>query len=143
MKREIITTGDGSTTIFLPEWNEHYHSKHGAVQEALHVFIKSGLNFLIEKNPASKLHILEIGFGTGLNALVTFLDARKNGILIDYTGVEAYPVVSEELEHLNYSASFEEEKLAEKTFQEIHKSKWGQKRENFRRISAVQKKVVF
>ncbi|MGB7786364.1 MAG: tRNA (5-methylaminomethyl-2-thiouridine)(34)-methyltransferase MnmD [Salinimicrobium sp.] len=128
MKREIIKTGDGSATIFLPEWNEHYHSKHGAVQEALHVFIKSGLTFFTENNSVQKLSILEIGFGTGLNALVTFLEARKKGISIEYTGVEAYPVASEELAHLNYASSFEEEEaLAEEIFQKIHQTEWSQK----------------
>ena len=129
MKREIIKTGDGSTTIFLPEWNEHYHSKHGAVQEALHVFIKSGLNFFIERYSVTKLSILEIGFGTGLNAMVTFFEARKNGVFVDYTGVEAYPVVSEELKNLNYSASFEEKGLAQKVFDKIHKTGWDEKEE--------------
>ena len=63
MEREIIKTLDGSTTIHLKEWDECYHSKHGAIQEAKHVFIKNGLT-LFEKGPVS---ILEIGFGTGLN----------------------------------------------------------------------------
>lgn len=128
MKREIIKTGDGSATIYLPEWNEHYHSKHGAVQEALHVFIKSGLIFFTEKRGVSKLSILEIGFGTGLNALVTFLEAQEKGYSIDYTGVEAYPVASEELEHLNYASSFEgNEELAAKIFKKIHETEWSQK----------------
>ena len=73
MKREIIKTLDGSTTIHLEEWNENYHSKHGAIQEAKHVFIKNGLS-LFENNPVS---ILEIGFGTGLNAFITFLESEQ------------------------------------------------------------------
>lgn len=127
MKREIIKTGDGSATIFLPEWNEHYHSKHGAVQEALHVFIKSGLSFFTGKYSASEISILEIGFGTGLNALVTFLEAQEKQLAIDYTGVEAYPVASEELAHLNYSDSFEEKDVAAEVFQKIHEVPWAQK----------------
>lgn len=74
MKREIITTADGSKTIHLPELNENYHSHHGALQEAKHVFIQHGLDFLKEKKA---LNILEIGFGTGLNALLT-LDFAQN-----------------------------------------------------------------
>ncbi|NNK82492.1 MAG: SAM-dependent methyltransferase, partial [Flavobacteriaceae bacterium] len=66
MKRKIITTGDGSKTIQIEEWNEQYHSKHGALQEALYVFIKSGLLHFLTTNK-TKLSILEIGFGTGLN----------------------------------------------------------------------------
>jgi tRNA U34 5-methylaminomethyl-2-thiouridine-forming methyltransferase MnmC len=65
VKREIITTADGSTSIHLIDWDETYHSKHGAIQEAYHVFIKNGLDQFQNK----ELSILEIGFGTGLNAL--------------------------------------------------------------------------
>ncbi len=128
MKREIIKTGDGSVTIFLPEWNEHYHSRHGAIQEALHVFIKSGFEHFTRNTSRKNFSILEIGFGTGLNALVSFFAARAKGVVVEYTGVEAYPVVSEELECLNYPASFEgEEKLAGEIFNRIHSSNWGEK----------------
>lgn len=99
MRREIITTSDGSKTIHLPDWDESYHSKHGAVQEAYHVFIKNGLNLFNN----TTVNILEIGFGTGLNAIITYLESEKRGLQINYTGVEAYPVeVSEALE-MNYT----------------------------------------
>ena len=88
MKREIITTNDGSKTIHLPDWNESYHSKHGAVQEAQHVFIKSGLCEISK----AEIGILEIGFGTGLNAMLTMNKAKETDQLIEYTGLEAYPV---------------------------------------------------
>ena len=68
MKREIITTSDGSTTIHIPEWNEQYHSKHGAVQEAYHVFIESGLFHFISQFNKTPIQILEIGFGMGISA---------------------------------------------------------------------------
>ena len=100
MKREIIKTLDGSTTIHLEEWNESYHSKHGAIQEAQHVFIKNGLS-LFENQSVS---ILEIGFGTGLNAFITFLEAKKLNQTIDYVGVEAYPVSAAEVLAMNYVA---------------------------------------
>ena len=74
MKREIITTNDGSTTIHLPELNESYHSKHGAIQEAYHVFIKNGLSLFEGKS----VSVLEIGFGTGLNSFITYLEAKKS-----------------------------------------------------------------
>ena len=125
MKREIITTGDGSATIHLPEWNEQYHSKHGALQEAYHVFIKMGLSFLIEKKTSQPIHILEIGFGTGLNALITALEAEKNNISIVYKGVEAYPVGEAEIEKLNYSIQFKgKEKKASEIFSNIHQTEW-------------------
>jgi tRNA U34 5-methylaminomethyl-2-thiouridine-forming methyltransferase MnmC len=98
LKREIITTGDGSKTIQIKDWQEQYHSKHGAIQEAYHVFIDSGLNLF--KN--QELSILEIGLGTGLNAFITLIEAEKRDLTINYTGVEAYPVSTEELSQLNY-----------------------------------------
>ena len=98
MKRKIITTADGSKTIQIEDWNEQYHSIHGAVQEAYHVFIKHGLSAF--KNES--LSLLEIGFGTGLNALITLDEAEKYQLKIRYEGVEAYPVNIEEVTALNY-----------------------------------------
>ena len=98
MKREIIQTNDGSTTIHLPEWDESYHSKHGAILEAYHVFLKNGLLLFEGKSIA----VLEIGFGTGLNCFITYLEAKKNNQTIEYVGVEAYPVVLEEAMQMNY-----------------------------------------
>ncbi len=98
LERKIIITSDGSTTIQIPDWNEQYHSKHGAVQEAIHVFIKNGLTLF--KN--DDISILEIGFGTGLNAFITFLEANLLKTKVDYVGVEAYPVKIDETKKLNY-----------------------------------------
>ena len=82
MKRKIIKTADGSSTIYLPDWNEHYHSKHGAIQEAYHVFIEMGFfYFLKNNNPIQPLKILEIGFGTGLNTFITLIEAKKNKLI--------------------------------------------------------------
>ncbi len=120
MKREIITTGDGSKTIHIPEWNEQYHSKHGAIQEAYHVFIKNGLSLFSN----SEISILEIGFGTGLNALITSVEAKARKLKVSYTGVEAYPVSVEELDLLNY---LEELNINKKdtVFTKMHSSDWG------------------
>ena len=74
MDREIITTEDGSTTLYIPELNEHYHSIHGAIQESIHIFIKAGIEYYGQKN----IRVLEAGFGTGLNAFLTLLEARDN-----------------------------------------------------------------
>lgn len=98
MKREIIITNDGTTTIRIPEWNENYHSSHGAIQEAKHVFIKNGLDLF--KNQSS-ISILEIGYGTGLNAFITFLETHET-LNVDYVGIEAYPVSMKEIVQLNY-----------------------------------------
>jgi len=119
MKREIVQTSDGSTTIHLPEWNENYHSKHGAIQEAKHVFIKNGLSLFNGKS----VSILEIGFGTGLNAFITFLEAQNNNQSIDYVGVEAYPVSFEEVEQMNYVSELDAEREAA-VFRKMHESEW-------------------
>ena len=123
MKREIIKTADGSSTIYLPEWNEHYHSKHGAIQEAQHVFMSSGLEYFVKEHGSQKISILEIGFGTGLNALVTFLVAQKTGISVRYTGVEAFPVTSEEWKSLDYASLFKDTDASE-VYEKLHDVKW-------------------
>lgn len=122
MKREIIQTSDGSTTIHIPEWKESYHSKHGAIQEANHVFIKNGLSLFEGKDIA----IMEIGFGTGLNAFITFLESRKLKQNIDYVGVEAYPVSNEELAAMNYVAELGVTSQ-QSIFDIMHQSNWEEK----------------
>lgn len=122
MEREIIKTGDGSTTIHLPEWNEQYHSRHGAIREAEHVFIKSGLQKSLESGK-NLISILEIGFGTGLNALVTWKEAKEKDLAISYTAVEAYPVAPEEVEKLNFTEELQEEG-AQDFFKAIHNTPW-------------------
>lgn len=122
MKREIIQTADGSTTIHLPDWNESYHSKNGAIQEAYHVFIKSGFS-LFERKPIS---ILEIGFGTGLNAFITYLEAQKENQTIDYVGVEAHPVILEEVLQMNYVAELQAENEMD-IFEKMHSCPWENK----------------
>lgn len=121
MKREFLITGDGSTTIHLPEWDEQYHSKHGAIAEARHVFLQTGLFPVVEKGSEEKISILEIGFGTGLNAFLTVLAAEKLGVHIDYFGIEAYPVLTSEVEKLNYP---ELAKASPDTFQKLHTCPW-------------------
>lgn len=125
MERKIIKTGDGSVTIHLPEWDEQYHSKHGAVQEALHVFLKTGLDFYLEQQPKSEVSILEIGFGTGLNAFLTALRAEKLQLKVNYTGVEAYPIAAAELQDLNYAEVVSEEDKKE-ILLKMHETGWEQ-----------------
>ena len=122
MRREIITTSDGSTTIHLPEWNENYHSKHGAIQEAKHVFIENGLSLFKDKSIA----ILEIGFGTGLNAFITFLESKKRYIDVDYVGVEAYPISEAEILSMNYVKELHVNDQNE-VFKEMHSIVWEEK----------------
>ena len=138
MKREIITTLDGSTTIHLPDWNESYHSKHGAIQEAYHVFIKNGLS-LFKDNTIS---VLEIGFGTGLNAFITFLEANQNNLFIDYTAVEAYPVTVEEAMKMNYLKELDAQKF-DYLFKDMHSSSWNEKLTLNEHFNFIKQKLFF
>ncbi|MCL6460861.1 tRNA U34 5-methylaminomethyl-2-thiouridine-forming methyltransferase MnmC [Flavobacterium micromati] len=122
MKREIIQTLDGSTTIHLTDWDECYHSKHGAIQEAQHVFIKNGLSLFQNKS----ISILEIGFGTGLNAFITVLQGKKMNQVIDYVGVEAYPISASEVLSMNYVEQLNANS-ARAIFEKMHESNWEEK----------------
>lgn len=122
MKREIIITLDGSTTIHLPDIKESYHSKHGAIQEAYHVFIKNGLSLF----KCESVSVLEIGFGTGLNAFITFLESKKHNLNIDYVGVEAYPISLEEVSKMNYVSELNVKNEID-LFQRMHTDSWEEK----------------
>ncbi|GGD35066.1 tRNA (5-methylaminomethyl-2-thiouridine)(34)-methyltransferase MnmD [Flavobacterium orientale] len=122
MKREIFITTDGSTSIHIPEWGESYHSKHGAIQEAQHVFIKNGFSMCRDETIA----ILEIGFGTGLNAFITFLEATKTKQTVEYVGVEGFPISEEEALKMNYVSELKATEF-EAVFKVFHKSEWDQR----------------
>ncbi len=100
MKRELRLTADGSPTLYVPELDETYHSMHGSVQEARHVFIENGLRFVATES--KQVNILEVGFGTGLNALLTAQYAKENDINVNYVGLEAYPVEEEIWKAITY-----------------------------------------
>lgn len=121
MERTIKETKDGSKTLHVSSLDETYHSHHGAVQEAEHVFIKNGLKQI----NLNEINILELGFGTGLNALVTINEFIKNSNIskINYFTMEKYPVKSIEVDQLNYSQhfSFENIDLINKN---LHHSDW-------------------
>lgn len=138
MEREIIKTLDGSTTIHLKEWDECYHSKHGAIQEAKHVFIKNGLS-LFDDKPVS---ILEIGFGTGLNAFITFLESNQKKQKIDYVGVEAYPVDANEVLAMNYVTELDALEF-DNIFEKMHKCEWNEKTEISIDFSLTKRKQFF
>lgn len=135
MKREILITSDGSSTIHLPDWNEQYHSKNGSINETYHVFIKSGLQQVAVDNVA----ILEIGFGTGLNCFITYLEAQKE---IDYVGVEAYPVTTEEVEKMNFIKVLKAEKEQD-AFYKIHEVSWEEKQQISPHFSLTKRKQFF
>ncbi|RNC86763.1 MAG: SAM-dependent methyltransferase [Winogradskyella sp.] len=141
MKRKVITTGDGSKTIQIEDWNEQYHSVHGAINEANHVFIKHGLLFYSEINPETKpIHILEIGFGTGLNAFLTLINAEKLHKNIRYTGVEAYPVSQEEINALNYVDLISKHHKNE--FELLHSTEWEKDIDIFPNFSLIKRQML-
>ncbi len=122
MKRSIITTADGSKTIQIEDWNEQYHSVHGALQEAKHVYIEHGLHEFLQRQPNQKnINILEIGFGTGLNAMLSATNELALQKSILYHGVEAYPVSNDELQALNYSSLVE---TKSEIFDQLHNVSW-------------------
>lgn len=114
---KIVKTNDGSSTLFHPLIGEHYHSHHGALQESKHVFLTSGLQFFLDKkkaideSPMNKVSILELGFGTGLNYLLTADYCLKNEITLHYTGIERYPLPKDLIDKTDY-ATFIDKSLA-------------------------------
>ncbi len=100
-------TADGSHTLFLPGWDEHYHSLHGAIRESLHIFINEGFDRVAggfvegERGAGKSLMVLEVGFGTGLNALLTVERAMDMGVNVNYLALEPYPLTAAEVSRLN------------------------------------------
>ncbi len=117
MNIKVIQTEDGSSTIYLPDLDETYHSKFGAINEAQHVFIDNGLAKLKEL----EISVLEVGFGTGLNSLLTLLYSENNRLNINYITIEKYPLPQDIVSSLNYSKTVVG---AEKYFDKIHEVEW-------------------
>jgi len=98
----IVTTADGSKTIYNAEVGENYHSKHGALQESQHVFLNAGLRYFLAGNAAKEVSVLEVGLGTGLNFLLTADFCTAKEIALTYTGIEAYPLLPEMIAQTGY-----------------------------------------
>lgn len=116
---KIITTADGSHTISIPSLNVYYHSVHGAIQESKHVFLDAGFNHVIERC-SGPIHIFEMGFGTGLNAFLTAMEAEKQKRGVQYTTIEKFPFAPEAATKLNYPEVLGSDLL----FQAIHNCDW-------------------
>jgi tRNA U34 5-methylaminomethyl-2-thiouridine-forming methyltransferase MnmC len=124
MQRNLIVTKDGSHTVAIPEWEVSYHSVYGAVQESLHVFIEAGFRhwWSLHEN-ASQCVVFEMGFGTGLNALLTTLEARRRQRKVIYETVEPFPLEMEIVEKLNYCYALEES-FWQPVFNSLHTCDW-------------------
>ena len=134
MKKELIITKDGSHSLFVPDLNETYHSVHGSISESIHVFINNGLL----SHPKKNINILEIGFGTGLNTLLTLKNIKHRKI--HYTSLEPYPISSEIYNKLNFHTLINSDS---DTFLELHTSNWEEEvfiSENFT-LYKTQKKI--
>lgn len=122
---QIIETEDGSHSLYVPSLNETYHSFHGAIRESRHVFIKQGLEHWLFQNEKNRASILEIGFGTGLNALLAIEIALLKKVNIFYHTLEPYPLEDKVVKLLNYPALMQNESLQE-YFSLLHTSAWNE-----------------
>jgi len=118
MKEKLVITGDGSHTLYVPGMDEHYHSRFGAITESEHIFINSGLTSL----PLNCVSVLEIGFGTGLNALLTAIHAGRKKITVSYTTLEKEPLDQALIRRLNYGSLTGEG--GQELFDAIHSAPW-------------------
>ena len=150
MNHELITTADGSHSLYVKDLDEHYHSIHGAIQEAQHVFIKTGIHHLVSQNYTT-INILEIGFGTGLNTLLSYIESEKLNVKLNYTSLEAFPLSAEIVSQLNYvelivtnnkeimlldSARSDSNEM-KNVFQQLHSCDWENKTELSKNFSLL------
>ncbi len=123
MKNKIIETQDGSHSIYSAKYGVSYHSKYGAIQESMHVFIKAGLEHFVQTHPEQKkLCLFEMGFGTGLNAFLTYLYCKEKNIQVEYTAVETQPV--QMWQNLNYCAELKCNETDKLFFEQLHLANW-------------------
>jgi tRNA U34 5-methylaminomethyl-2-thiouridine-forming methyltransferase MnmC len=120
MSRQLYITNDNSHTIYVPGLDEYYHSKFGAIKESKHVFINAGLKYLGRQN----LKVFEIGFGTGLNMLLTIIEAERTGIITEYYTIDNYPLDISIINKLNYPDILKLKEEERNLFYRIHNEKW-------------------
>lgn len=117
----IKTTEDGSNTLYSSRFNEHYHSTFGALTESMHVYIEAGLNH----SKLNSIHIFEVGFGSGLNAILTYIESLKRNLRVTYTAIELYPVELEIINRLNYIDYLTDDQKT--IYNKIQTCKWNKK----------------
>jgi len=119
-----IKTGDGSHTLYHPLLDETYHSSHGALTESKHVFIQNGLTYWIEKYPEKRLvRVLEVGLGTGLNAVLALQKALEWKRPVHYTALEPYPLPVKLIQQLNYHEFLAPQEVS--LLMSMHEAEWG------------------
>lgn len=128
---QVVVTKDGSQTLFVPELNEHYHSTFGAIQESEFIFINTGLRSILSaqnptpanRKPEAEIRILEVGFGTGLNALLTQIEAAQSNLTIFYTALEAHPLAQDVWSQLKFHQQLLQPDAAS-AYEQIHLAVW-------------------
>jgi tRNA U34 5-methylaminomethyl-2-thiouridine-forming methyltransferase MnmC len=116
---QLILTRDGSHSLWAPELDETYHSTHGAIQESRHVFIRHGLLHWLNSQAQCNVNILEVGLGTGLNALLTYLALLTKRVKTTYTGLEPYPMPWAYMQHFNYTTQLTQHKIYPTTYKKL------------------------
>jgi tRNA U34 5-methylaminomethyl-2-thiouridine-forming methyltransferase MnmC len=126
---QLIITRDGSHSLWMPGLDETYHSAHGAIQESRHIFINHGLLYWLHNHTQPSISILEVGLGTGLNALLTYLELLEKSVGITYTGLEPYPIPWKYVQRFNYAAQLTQNKTypttrkkLQTTFKQLHQA---------------------
>jgi tRNA U34 5-methylaminomethyl-2-thiouridine-forming methyltransferase MnmC len=142
VERKLFLTNDGSHSVEVPGLNATHHSVHGAIRESLHVFIESGFRY-IHKSPISQpLNILEMGLGTGLNALLTMIEAEKYQQPVFYEAIELFPLEVREVNLLNYCSSLLRPDLQNK-FELLHTCEWEKENAITKNFAFVKRQVNF
>jgi tRNA U34 5-methylaminomethyl-2-thiouridine-forming methyltransferase MnmC len=140
---KLVTTKDGSQTVYVSSIDETYHSINGAVSESLHVYINSGFNYLCNQG-LNNIRLMEIGFGTGLNAFLTLMESIKNKINVEYTALEPYPLDQAIIKKLNYGKDMGHDE--EVKFAQLHETTWERRTkitENFTLLKLKSKLEAF
>jgi len=114
-------TKDGSTSLFSEKFDEPYHSRHGAIQESQHVFIDKGLRHFYQTQKPSTIDVFEMGFGTGLNALLTLQWAQEKNVTVGYTTIEKFPLDQAAIQAMNYPQLLQ---IDQTIFQKLHDADW-------------------
>jgi len=133
-------TEDGSSSLFVDAIQEHFHSKFGAIQEAIHIFIQNGLLYSLTSSDAT-LSILEIGFGTGLNCFLTLMQPEIQNKNVYYEGIELYPLDINEYKSLNYPNLIATDQPF--LFAQLHETPWENENKITSHFTLKKRKVSF